>query len=128
MVVDVALHNTKILYKEVTEEGVPLSARIIELKNSYIVLLSEGAENLGTLAVSIPSRLEISRLPLSSVLLGERNRMIARLIAERLAALTGKMVLVSVFIRTLNEAKAGRIFIRLLEKILREEGEKPSES
>ena len=54
--------------------------------------------------------------------------MIARLIAERLAALTGKMVLVSVFIRTLDEAKAGRIFIRLLEKILRERGGKHSES
>ena len=115
------MHKARILYREITEEGVPLSARIIELKNSYIVLLSEGAENLGTLVVSIPARLEISRLPLSSVLLGERNRMVARLIAERLAALTGKMVLVSVFIKTLDEAKAGHLFIKLLEKILREE-------
>ncbi len=114
------VYKAKILYEEVTEEGIPLSARIIELKNSYIVLLSEGVENLGTLAVSIPARLEISKLPLSSVLLGERNRMVARLIAERLAALTGKLVLVSVFIRTLDEAKAGHLFIKLLEKILRE--------
>ena len=114
------VYKAKILYEEVTEEGIPLSARIIELKNSYIVLLSEGVENLGTLAVSIPARLKISKLPLSSVLLGERNRMVARLIAERLAALTGKLVLVSVFIRTLDEAKAGHLFIKLLEKILRE--------
>lgn len=120
------MYKAKILYREVVEEGVPLSVRMIELNNSYIVLLSEGVENLGTLAVSIPSRREISRLPLSSVLLGERNRMIARLVAERLAALTGKIALVSVFIKTLDEAKAGRIFIRLLEKILRE-GEKPGE-
>ncbi|MEM2961013.1 MAG: proteasome assembly chaperone 4 family protein [Candidatus Bathyarchaeia archaeon] len=117
------MSQTKVLHEESTEEGTLFLATVMELKNSYIVLLSEGEENLGTLAVSIPQRLEISRLPLSSALLGERNIITARLIAERLVAFTNKIVLVSVFIKTTDEVKAGRIFIKLLEKILKKKGE-----
>lgn len=112
-------YKAKVFHEEITEDGVTLSATVIELKNSYIVLLSEGDENLGTLAVSIPTRPEISRLPISSTLLGERSTMTARFIAERLAAATNKMVLVSVFVKTVNEAKAGQVFVRLIDKILK---------
>lgn len=117
------MSRAKVFHEETVEERRKLSATVIELGNSYIVLLSEGdEENLGTLAVSIPSRLEISRLPLSSVLLGERNTITVRLIAERLAALTNKIVLVSMFLKTVNEAKAGQVFLSLLEKIMKEKG------
>ncbi|MEM2401563.1 MAG: proteasome assembly chaperone 4 family protein [Candidatus Bathyarchaeia archaeon] len=112
-------YRAKIFHEEVTEEGVSLSATVMELKNSYIVLLSEGDESLGTLAVSIPTRPEISRMPISSTLLGERSVVTARFIAERLAAVTNKMVLVSVFLKTVDEARASHIFVRLLEKILK---------
>ncbi|MBS7606334.1 MAG: proteasome assembly chaperone 4 family protein [Candidatus Bathyarchaeia archaeon] len=112
-------YRAKVFHEEITEDGITLSATVIELKNSYIILLSEGDENLGTLAVSIPTRPEISRLPISSTLLGERSTITARLIAERFAAATNKMVLVSVFVKTVNEAKASQAFVRLLEKILR---------
>ncbi|MBS7625032.1 hypothetical protein KEJ29_05595 [Candidatus Bathyarchaeota archaeon] len=112
--------GVKVYHEETVEEGKRLLATVIELGNSYMVLLSEGdEENLGTLAASIPSQLGLSRLPLSSILLGERNAITARLIAERLAAITNKIVLVSVFLRSINEVKAGQIFIRLLEKILK---------
>ncbi|MEM1606547.1 MAG: proteasome assembly chaperone 4 family protein [Candidatus Bathyarchaeia archaeon] len=115
------MNRVKVFHEETVEEGRRLSATVIELGNSYIVLLSEGdEENLGTLAVSIPSRLELSRLPLSSILLGERNTITARLIAERLAAFTNKIVLVSTFLKTINEVKAGQVFLRLLEKIMKE--------
>ncbi|MEM2385151.1 MAG: proteasome assembly chaperone 4 family protein [Candidatus Bathyarchaeia archaeon] len=113
----------KVFHEETIEEGIKLSATVIELGNSYIILLSEGeSENLGTLSVSLPTRTDISRLPLSSVLLGERSTFLARLIAERIAALTNKIVLVSVFIKTISEQRAGKVFIRLLEKILKEKG------
>ncbi|MCX8171715.1 MAG: proteasome assembly chaperone 4 family protein [Candidatus Bathyarchaeota archaeon] len=111
----------RIFHEETVEDGRKFSATVIELGNSYIVLLSEGdEENLGTLAVSIPSRPKVDRLPLSSVLLGERSAITARLIAERLAALTNKIVLVSVFLKTISEVKAGQVFLRLLEKFVRE--------
>jgi len=117
------LDKAKIFHKEISEKGTSLSATLIELKNSYVALLSEGEERLGTLVVSIPTRLEISKLPLSSTLLGERNVMVARLIAERLAAVTKKMVLVSLFVNTMNESQAGRIFMKLLEELLKERGD-----
>jgi hypothetical protein len=113
------LERAKIFHEEIAEEGSLFSATIIELKNALMVLLSEGEESLGTLAVSVPQRLEIPRQPLSSTLLGERYTTIARIIAERLAALTNKMVLVSVFLRTASEAKAAQIFIKLLEEALK---------
>lgn len=111
-------YRAKIFHEESTEEGITLSATVMEMKNSYIVLLSEGDESLGTLAVSVPTRPDISRMPISSTLLGERNIVTARFIAERLAAATNKMVLVSVFLKTMDEGRAGHIFVRLLEKIL----------
>ncbi|MBS7649197.1 hypothetical protein KEJ17_06125 [Candidatus Bathyarchaeota archaeon] len=112
--------EAKVFREEATENGIRLSAIVIELGNSYLVLLSEGEEdNLGTLSVSILTKPEISRMPISSTLLGERNVIIARSIAERFAAATGKMALVSVFVKTLDEARAGQVFVRLLEKILR---------
>jgi len=113
------LEKAKILHEEHVEEEACFSTTIIELKNALIVLLSEGEEGLGTLAVSIPQRLKISRPPISSILLGERHAIIARMIAERLATLTNKVVLVSVLLRVADEAKASQIFIRLVEKALR---------
>jgi len=41
------------------------------------------------------------------------------MIAERLATLTNKVVLVSVLLRVADEAKASQIFIKLVEKALR---------
>ncbi|MEM1515302.1 MAG: hypothetical protein QXH24_04545 [Candidatus Bathyarchaeia archaeon] len=114
----------KVFHEEIIEEGVKLSATVIELGNSYIILLSEGeSENLGTLSVSLPTRIELSRLPLSSILLGERNAILARLIAERFAALTNKIVLASVFIKTFNEQRAGQVFMKLLEEIFKKRRE-----
>lgn len=114
----------KVFHEEAIENGVKLSVTVIELGNSYIILLSEGEpENLGTLSVSLPTRMGVSRPPLSSVLLGERNAILARLVAERVAALTNKIALVSVFLKTLSEQRAGQTFIKVLEKIFREKKE-----
>lgn len=114
----------KVSHEETIESGVKLSVTIIELGNSYIILLSEGeSENLGTLSVSLPTRMGVSRPPLSSVLLGERNAILARLVAERVAALTNKIALVSVFLKTLSEQRAGQAFIKVLEKIFKEKKE-----
>lgn len=117
------MQATKVFHEETTEDGVKLSVTLMVLGNSYIVLLSEGeTENLGTLSISVPTGPGLSRLPLSSVLFGERGSILSRLIAERIAATTNKIALVSVFVKSMNEHKAGRAFMRLLEKILKEAG------
>jgi len=63
--------------------------------------------------------------PLSSVLLGDRNVMIARILAERLSEKMKKIALVSVFAKTVDEREAGTIFLKLFEKTVGTgEGEK----
>jgi len=113
--------QAKITREEIKEADTVFSAVLIELKNACMVLLSEGEENLGTLAFSMPQRPGMIGPPLSSILFGERNATMARILAERLAASMKKMVLVSVFVRTLDERKAGQVLLRLLEKILKKE-------
>ena len=112
------MSRTSIIREEIEERGSIFSAVLIEASNAYIMLLSEGEESLGTLAVSLPQKPSMIGPPLSSVLLGDRNVPLARLLAERLAKTLNKMTLVSVFVRTLDAKEAGPIFLRLLEKIL----------
>jgi len=111
--------QAKITREEVKEGDSTYSAVLIETSNAYIVLLSQGEENLGTLAVSLPQKPGMVGPPLSSLLLGERSATLARLLAERLARSLGRMVLVSVFVRTLDDREAGHTFFRLLEAILK---------
>jgi hypothetical protein len=113
------MSQAKIIREETKIGDNVFSAVLIEAKNGYIVLLSEGQDNIGTLAVSIPQTPGMVGPPLSSALLGERNVMLARMLAERLANSLKKMVLVSVFVKTTKEAEAGRTFLRLLEKTLK---------
>ena len=113
------MSQAKIIREETKIGDTTFSAVLIETKNGYIVLLSEGQDNLGTLAVSVPQTPGMIGPPLSSALLGERNVMLARMLAERLANSLKKMVLVSVFVNTTKEADAGRTFLRLLEKTLK---------
>ena len=113
------MSKASIIREEMEEKGRIFSAVLVETKNAYIMLLSEGEESLGTLAVSLPQKPGMIGPPLSSILLGERNVTLARLLAERLAKTLNKIALVSVFVRTLDTKEAGPILLRLLEKILR---------
>jgi hypothetical protein len=113
------MSQAKIIREETKIGDNVFSAVLIETKNGYVVLLSEGQDNIGTLAVSIPQTPGMVGPPLSSALLGDRNVMLARMLAERLANSLKKMVLVSVFVKTTKEAEAGRTFLRLLEKTLK---------
>jgi len=97
----------------------------LEMKNAGLILLSEGEDQLGTLAVAIPQARERIGPPLSSILLGDRNVITTRLIAERLAGKTNKISLASVFAKTVDEREAASVFLKLFEKIVRkEEGKK----
>ena len=116
------MSKASIVREEIEERGSIFSAVLIEASNAYIMLLSEGEESLGTLAVSLPQKPGMIGPPLSSVLLGERNVTLARLLAERLAKTLNRMTLVSVFVKTLDAKEAGPILLRLLEKILKKKG------
>ena len=112
------MSKAKVFREEIEEAGTKYSAILLEMKNAYIFLLSEGEESLGTLAVSLPPKPGMIGPPLSSVLLGERNVAPSRMLAERLAKRLGRIVLVSIFAKTMEEGQMLRIFLNLLDKIL----------
>lgn len=102
---------------EIQEGNAHLVAIYLEIKNGCIVLLSEGEDQLGTLAVAIPPSSQMATPSLSSVLMGDRNVTTARALAERLAAKVDKIGLVSIYLKTISEVEAAPILLRLFEKV-----------
>ena len=119
------MQRVKVIQEEIKQNETSFLALRLETKNANIILLSEGEDNLGTLAIAVPQKEKMLGAPLSSVLLGDRNMITARFLAENLAQKTGKLALTSVFAKTLPEKDTGPIFFKLFEKTLKakEEGE-----
>jgi len=113
------MQRVQIVQEEMKENETLFLALRLETKNASIILLSEGEDQLGTLAVALPQVEKMLGPTLSSVLLGDRNVIVARMLAERLAAKTGKISLASVFTKTLGEREAGPVFVKLFEKAMK---------
>jgi len=120
------MQRVRVVQEEIKENEILFLGLRLETKNANIILLSEGEDQLGTLAVAIPQKEKMLGPPMSSVLLGDRNMIVTRLLAERLAQKTGKIALASVFAKTMTEKDIGPIFLKLFDKTLKvkEEGEK----
>lgn len=112
----------KIVQEKITHNETTFYAVRLETKNANLLLLSEGEDQLGTLAVAMPPMEKMLGPPVSSILLGDRNTIIARMIAERLAKKTGKIGIASVFTK-LTEKDAGTAFLKLFDKAFAEEKE-----
>jgi len=112
--------RAKVVHEEIKHDGTEFCAVRLETKNASLLLLSEGEDQLGTLAVAMPPSEKMVGPPVSSVLLGDRNAVIARLIAERLAHKTGKIGLASVFTTKLNAMDAGAVLLKLFDKAFAE--------
>jgi len=115
--------RARIVKEEILERDTNFLAILLETKNASLILLSEEEDRLGTLAVAIPQERGKLGPPLSSALLGERNMILARSLAEHLAERFNKIALVSVFAKTVSEKEAGPIFMKLMEKTIKKEGE-----
>jgi hypothetical protein len=86
-------------------------------------LLSEKEDKLGTLAIAVPAPKDTLGLPTSSILLGDRNAVTARMFAESVSAKKGKIALVSVYLETFSEMQVQSVFRRLIEKVVNVEVE-----
>ena len=117
------MSRAKIVKEELIEKETSFFAVYLETKNANQLFLSEGEDKLGTLAVAMPQPKNLVGSPLSSVLLGDRNMTIARLLAELLAQKTKKISLVSVFTKSVSEQEAAPILRKLMEKALKKEEE-----
>jgi hypothetical protein len=64
----------------------------------------------------------------SSVLLGDKNVISARMFAELVAAKKGKIAMVSIYLEKMGEMEAQAFFMRLIDKVLKGEGKKEPEA
>ena len=111
------MERAKVVKDELVEQNIHFLAVYLETKNSCLILLSENEDRLGTLAIAIPKPPDTPGLPSSSVILGNRNVISARMFAEYLASKKGKIAIVSVYLEKINEMQAQAIFKRLIERV-----------
>jgi hypothetical protein len=85
-----------------------------QLENAVIAFFFEDRMRMGTVAIAMPGTGEVA-VGRSSVLVGGKYLMTTRALAEKLAAKSGRIALVSLFTE-LDEAEALRIYTKLLDK------------
>jgi len=90
-------------------------SNFIQLENAVVAFLFEERMRLGTVAIAMPGLREVAA-GRSSILVGAKYLMVTRALAEKLAAKSGRIAIVSLFTE-LDEAEALRIYMKLLEKI-----------
>ncbi|MCJ7469268.1 hypothetical protein MUO74_02055 [Candidatus Bathyarchaeota archaeon] len=117
------MERAKVVKDEIVEQNMHFLAVYIETKNSCLVLLSEKEDKLGTLAIAVPVPKDVLGSPTSSILLGDRNAVTARMFAEFVSARKGKIALVSVYLETFSEMQVQSVFRRLIEKVVNVEAE-----
>ena len=118
------MERAKVVKQEILVENTRFLAVYVEAKNTCLVLLSEKEDKLGTLAIAVPKPKELLGPPSSSVLLGDKNVASARMFAENLAMIKNKIVLVSIYLETMDERQAQSAFRRLLEKVTMDQPQK----
>ena len=121
------MERAKVIKEELIEQDTRFLAVYVESKNSCLIMLSEKDDKLGTLAIAIPKPKDLLGPVSSSVLLGDRNAVSARMFAEYVAAKKGKIALVSVYLDKLGEVQAQAFFMHLIEKVIQAESEKEGE-
>jgi hypothetical protein len=105
---------------EMIEEKLEVNSRffrvnLLQLENAAVAFFFEERMRMGTVAIAMPGTGEVA-VGRSSVLVGARYMMTTRALAERLAAKTGKIALVSLFTE-LDETEALRVYAKLLDKV-----------
>jgi len=122
------MERAKVTKEEVLEKDTRFLAVYVESKNSCMFMLSEKEDKLGTLAIAVPKPKDLLGSVTSSVLLGDKNIISARMFAEYVASKKGKIALVSVYLDKVDEMHAQAFFMRLIEKIFQAESQKESVS
>jgi len=102
--------------EEIEEKGYRFTAILIKLSNAVLVFFYEGGDmKLGTLAVALP----FGDGPcVSSILLGERNMVITKILAERFASAFKGITLVSTFLVEIGGSEVSSTLLKLTKKLL----------
>jgi hypothetical protein len=118
------MERAKVAKDEIIEQNTHFLAVYMETRNSCLILLSEREDKLGTLAIAVPKPKNLLGPSSSSILVGDRNSISARMFAEYLASTKGKIALVSIYLESTDEMRAQSIFKKLIEKVAHDEPQK----
>jgi len=121
---EVQVERAKVIKEEIQQQGISFLAVYVEAKNSIMIMLSEKEDKLGTLAIAVPKPKDLLGSVTSSVLLGDKNVISSRMLAEYVASKKGKIAIVSVYLETVTEVQAQSFFMHLVEKLLKSESSK----
>jgi hypothetical protein len=120
----IGMERARVVKDEVIDQERRFLAVYLEAKNSCLVLLSEREDKLGTLAIAVPKPKDLLGPPLSSILVGDRNAISARMFAENLASVKGKIALVSIYLESTDERQAQSVFKKLLDRVSNDESQR----
>jgi len=118
------LERAKVTKEEIQQQDTHFLAVYVESKNSCMVMLSEKEDKLGTMAIAVPRPKDTLGTVTSSVLLGDKNVISARMFAEHIASKKRKIAVVSVYLEKASEIQAQEFFINLIDKVLKGENSK----
>lgn len=111
--------RANVIKEEISGEDHRFLAVYVESKNSIMLMLSEKEDKLGTMAIAVPKPKDLLGSVTSSVLLGDRNVISARIFAEYVASKKGKIAVVSVYVETVTELQAQSFFQHLIERLMK---------
>lgn len=120
------MERAKVIKEKIYEQNKCFLAVYLETKNACLILLSEKEDKLGTLALAVPKSKGILGPASSSVLLGDKSAILARMFAEQVASRKGKIALVSIYLKTINEVQGQSILMKLIDKVVQMEAENES--
>jgi hypothetical protein len=93
------MERASVIKEEITDRETRFLAVYLEAKNTCLILLSENEDKLGTLAIAVPRTNDpLGLVASSSVLVGNKNEISARMFSEYVAAKKGKIAMVSVYL------------------------------
>jgi hypothetical protein len=120
--------RANIIKEEIQQQETRFLAVYVESKNSIMIMLSEKEDKLGTMAIAVPKPRDMVGGVTSSVLLGDKNIISARMFAEYVAAKKGKIAIVSVYLDHVSEIQAQEYFMHLIDKVLKTDSKKEPEA
>jgi hypothetical protein len=118
------VERAKVVKEEVFEQDTRFLAVYVEAKNSIMIMLSEKEDKLGTLVIAVPKPKDFLGSVTSSVLLGDKNVISARMFAEYVASKKGKIAMVSVYLDKVTELQAQSFFMHLIDKLIKSESQR----
>ncbi len=116
--------RANVVKEEIQQQETRFLAVYVEAKNSIMIMLSEKEDKLGTMAIAVPKPRDMVGSVTSSILIGDKHIISARMFAEYVAAKKGKIAMVSVYLERVSEIQAQEFFMHLIDKVLKTDNKK----